>query len=46
MKTHEWSETFEDRRVTYTQELEGRFVDRSGESGGDGQPAYASAHQS
>lgn len=26
MKTHEWNETFEDRRVTYTQELEGRFV--------------------
>jgi YgiT-type zinc finger domain-containing protein len=26
MKTHAWNETFEDRRVTYTQELEGRFV--------------------
>jgi YgiT-type zinc finger domain-containing protein len=26
MKTHKWNETFEDRRVTYTQELGGRFV--------------------
>lgn len=26
MKTYEWNETFEDRRVNYTQELEGRFV--------------------
>ncbi len=25
-KTHEWNEPFEDRPVTYTQELEGRFV--------------------
>ena len=26
MKTHTWNETFEERQVTYTQELEGRFV--------------------
>ena len=26
MKTHGWNETFEDRRVSYTLELEGRFV--------------------
>ncbi|MGD0536411.1 MAG: YgiT-type zinc finger protein [Verrucomicrobiota bacterium] len=26
MKKHRWNETFEERRVTYTQELAGRFV--------------------
>jgi YgiT-type zinc finger domain-containing protein len=26
MKTHTWNETFEERLVTYTQELDGRFV--------------------
>ena len=26
MKTHEWKETFEERLVTYTQEVGGRFV--------------------
>ena len=26
MKTHEWKETFEERLVTYTQEVGGRFI--------------------
>jgi YgiT-type zinc finger domain-containing protein len=26
MKTHTWNETFEERLVTYTQELDGRFI--------------------
>jgi len=26
MKTHVWNETFEDRLVTYTQEVDGRFI--------------------
>jgi YgiT-type zinc finger domain-containing protein len=26
MKTHQWNETFEERLVTYTQEIGGRFV--------------------
>ncbi len=26
MKTHNWNETFEERLVTYTQEVEGRLV--------------------
>ncbi len=26
MKTHDWKETFEERVVTYTQEVGGRFV--------------------
>lgn len=26
MNTHEWKETFEDRLVTYTQDVGGRFV--------------------
>jgi len=26
MKQHEWKETFEERLVTYTQEIDGRFI--------------------
>ncbi len=26
MKTHTWNETFDERLVTYTQEVDGRFV--------------------
>ena len=26
MKTHTWNETFEERLVTYTQEVDGRFI--------------------
>jgi YgiT-type zinc finger domain-containing protein len=26
MKTHQWNETFEESLVTYTQELDGRFI--------------------
>jgi YgiT-type zinc finger domain-containing protein len=26
MKTHQWNETFEERLVTYTQEIGGRFI--------------------
>lgn len=26
MKTHEWNETFEEKLVTYTQEIDGKFV--------------------
>ena len=26
MSTHTWNETFEERLVTYTQELDGRFI--------------------
>jgi YgiT-type zinc finger domain-containing protein len=26
MKTHSWNETFEERPVTYTQEVDGRFI--------------------
>ena len=26
METHEWNETFVEKRVTYTIELEGRFI--------------------
>lgn len=26
MKTHPWNETFEERLVTYTQEVNGRFI--------------------
>jgi len=26
MKTHDWKETFEERLVTYTQAMEGRFI--------------------
>lgn len=26
MKTHAWNETFEERLVTYTQEVDGRFI--------------------
>ena len=26
MKTHTWNETFDERLVTYTQEVDGRFI--------------------